>query len=120
LRQKGISFHPIEAIQMSCVASVKLSIVVGHTHLRGKFEEVEFESPLKKWIVESVSVVARDDVGIVALDKLSESQQSIFFGALVEDRHMTSELRFGFVLELSHLLATEASVYDQEGFSFVH
>jgi hypothetical protein len=85
LGKEGVSFDPAETVEMRNVASIELTVMVGDAHLSCEFEVVKLEPSLEERIIESITVVARNDVGVVALNELSESQESGLLGGFVED-----------------------------------
>jgi len=64
---------------MRYMTAVKLTIVFSDSHFRSKLNIIELESALEIRIIEPISVVARNNVGVVALNKFAEFQQSVFF-----------------------------------------
>jgi len=54
------------------MASIVLPIMISNSHFCGKFDIVKLKSSLKVRVIESISVITSNDIGIIDLNELSK------------------------------------------------
>ena len=105
---------------MRDVTSIKLPIMVSNSHFWCKLDIVKLKSSLQVRIIESISVITGNNIGIILLNKFCKFQQSVFLRRLVEDSYVTWELRFRLVIELLYIISTKTSIYYQKSLTLIH
>jgi len=101
---------------MRNVPPVVLFIFLIDANFRLHVNPIGFSSFLYKWKIEVVAIVGRDDQGLVIVDDLKESFNSLQLIFLIEDLYLASILLLRRIIKLLNILSTNLPVDNQISF----